>query len=127
MSKGENLIFKLLKDNNVNFSEEIAFKDLRWKDPLRFDFGIYKDKTKQELLCLIEVDGEQHFKEIGPWGGRFGLLKRKEYDRKKNNYCIAHNIKLIRIPYWDFNKITFESLFNTPEYLVTSKWHNDLL
>ena len=30
---------------------------------------------------------------------------RKLHDDMKTDYCTEHNLKLIRIPYWDFNNI----------------------
>ena len=55
------------------------------------------------------------------------FLKQQENDRRKNSYCLANNISLYRIPYWDLNKIkTFNDILNK-KYLVKSKWHNDNL
>ena len=38
------------------------------------------------------------------------LKKNQENDKIKNQYCKNNNIKLVRIPYWDFekNKISIE-------------------
>lgn len=33
------------------------------------------------------------------------FLKVKENDKIKDEYCKNNNIKLIRIPYWEFNNI----------------------
>lgn len=59
---------------------------------------------------MIEYDGEQHFKPIN-----FGGISNekayenyninKKHDEIKNNYSKLHNIKLIRIPYYDFKDI----------------------
>ena len=35
----------------------------------------------------------------------------------KNNFCLKHNYKLIRIPYYDLNKFTLEDIFSE-KYLV---------
>jgi hypothetical protein len=32
------------------------------------------------------------------------------HDKIKNEYCLKNNIKLIRIPYFDYNKLTKEYL-----------------
>ena len=53
----------------------------------------------------IEYDGEQHFKPIKYFGGKDKLKKQIKNDVRKNYYCASHNIKLIRIPYWKFDKI----------------------
>lgn len=34
------------------------------------------------------------------------LEKRRERDIVKNRFCFFNNIKLIRIPYWEFDKIS---------------------
>lgn len=55
-------------------------------------------------MC-IEYDGEQHYKLNEYFGGQkyFDILKR--HDEIKNEYCKENNIKLLRIPYWEFNNI----------------------
>ena len=55
-------------------------------------------------LC-IEFDGEQHFKSIKHFGGEKRLSIQKIKDNIKTEYCKNNNIKLLRIPYYDFNNI----------------------
>ena len=59
-SRGENLIKQLLTKNNINFSTQYTFSDLRSVNNyvLKFDFAIFKDN---KLDCLIEFDGRQHY------------------------------------------------------------------
>lgn len=59
---------------------------------------------------LIEYDGEQHFKPVDfASKGLEWATKIFEYnqikDKIKNDYCKDNNIRLIRIPYWDFDNI----------------------
>ena len=54
-------------------------------------------------------------------------MKAREWDRKKNSYCLVKKIPLIRVPYWDLDKLTFNSLFSNPNYRVKDKYHNDYL
>ena len=104
----------------VHFLKEKTFKDLRG-GLYRFDFYLPNYQGKE---VIIEMDGEQHFK---PIYGRQTFLKGQEHDRQKNSYCLANNIQLYRIPYWEINNIhNFEELLN-PNFLVKSKWHNDFL
>lgn len=109
-SKGEMKIRGLLDKSLVNYRREFVFDDLIGDcgKPLRFDFAILNNDDS--LNCLVEFDGIQHYEPINFWGNkyaytqiRFETLKR--YDERKNNYCTKHNIKLIRIPYWDFDNI----------------------
>ncbi|KAK2245402.1 hypothetical protein XC29_00195 [Clostridioides difficile] len=50
----------------------------------------------------MEYDGEFHFKEYFE-GQNFN--KNLLHDEMKNDYAKEKNIKLIRIPYWDFDNI----------------------
>lgn len=104
-SYGEEVIEQILQKNHINYKKEYTFPNLHGdKDiALRFDFAIFNNE--QELIQLIEFDGEQHFKQVPHWGGEIGLLHRQQNDKRKNEYCQEHNIKLIRIPYYIINNI----------------------
>ena len=120
MSKYEEYLISILKKSKVSFQREKTFKDLK-HGLFRFDFYI---SNFQNENFIIEVDGEQHFK---PIYGRAALLKSQEHDRRKNSYCLANNIKLYRIPYWEINQIKTFSDMTKNKYLVKSKWHSDFL
>ncbi len=105
-SKGETKIISILKENNINFSKEYKFKDLSDKDYLKFDFAIFDDNNK--LKCLIEYQGIQHFKTSTGWSNEEHLLLTQKHDEIKRKYCKENNIKLIEIPYTDYNKINEE-------------------
>ena len=118
---------KILRQNNISFKREVSFNDLNGcnNTPLRFDFVIYKNNN---IFCIIETDGEQHFKFVKHFHKNiFGFKKSLEWDRRKNKYCLVHNIPLIRIPYWDYDTITFKQIFTEPSYQVKTKYHNDIL
>ena len=68
-----------------------------------FDFVIL-DESNQITIC-IEFDGEQHFHPVEYFGGEEAFIKQQERDNRKNEWCKENNIKLIRIPYYDFDKI----------------------
>ena len=109
-SYGEELIEKILKENHIIYQKEYTLPGLYGdnKVSLRFDFAIFDDNNN--LLQLIEYDGEQHFKSVPNWGGQEGLKQRQYNDEKKNQYCIQNNIKLVRIPFYLLNQITLETL-----------------
>ena len=98
-SKGNYRIKSLLQDRNIMFVEEKKFNECKNKNHLPFDFYLPKYN-----IC-IEFDGEQHFKPKDYFGGIDGFEKRKINDNIKNSYCLNNNINLIRIPYYDFDKI----------------------
>ena len=116
-SKYEEQIIRLLRAAGIKFEREKTYSDLKG-GKFRFDFYLPK------FNCLIEMDGEYHWK---PIRGRAVLLKQQEHDRQKNSYCLANNIPLYRIPYWDLpNILSWSDLFQL-HYKVCSKWHNDYL
>ena len=103
-SKGEEKIGRILSSNNYNYKKQYVFQDLKSENnyPLYFDFAIF-DK-EDNLCCLIEYQGEQHFKPVhGAWDTN--LEKYQRYDNLKREYCKNHNIKLIEIPYTDYKKL----------------------
>mgnify|MGYP003617346539 CR=1 FL=1 len=91
-----------LEESGIEFKYQESFEECKNIAKLPFDFSIYKDG---EIAMLIEYDGLQHFGEIGYFGGKDGFLKRVMNDEIKNDFCKTNNIKLIRIPYWDFDDI----------------------
>jgi Zn ribbon nucleic-acid-binding protein len=102
-SKGEKIISKYLNKNNIIFTPQFKIEDCKDQLPLPFDFAIFDNKNK--LKYLIEYDGEQHFRPIKYFGGKKKLKIQQYHDELKNIYCNIHNIKLLRIPYWDFDNI----------------------
>lgn len=92
-SKGEKYVAEFLTKHEIDFKRQFRFDDCRKERPLPFDFAIFENN---ELKCLIEYDGEQHFK---PKFGMDSFIKTQESDKIKNEYCLNNNIHLIRIPY----------------------------
>lgn len=98
-SKGELKILKFLKTHNIEYIAQKRFDDCKFKQPLPFDFYL------PDYNMCIEYDGELHFKEVDYFGGKEQLNLQQKHDNIKNKYCQENNIKLLRIPYWDFNDI----------------------
>lgn len=96
-SSWEKLIEKCLKEACVNYKTQVSFNDCKDKGLLKFDFAIYDDTGG--LKCLIEYDGQQHFKSIDWFGGQEAFRSRQRRDEIKNSYCKQNNIPLYRIPY----------------------------
>ena len=111
-SIGEMNIKKILEDNNIEYKEQITFDDLKNIKPLRYDFGIYENG---KLVRLIEFDGIQHFEEQNYF--THDLTSTKNNDIIKNKYNKDNNIPLVRIPYWERDKMTLDMLLGE-EYLV---------
>lgn len=104
-SKGENKILSFLNNKNIENEYQYRFKDCKFKNILSFDFYLPNKKI------AIEYDGEDHYiiftrnKNETYEQAMDRFIDRKIRDTVKNIYCQQNNIKLIRIPYWDFNNI----------------------
>ena len=107
-SKGEELVAEFLIKNNIKYIREYSFDDLRNKSGnlLRFDFAILNDD--ENIVMLIEYQGEQHYKDCGD----YGLYQRKYSDPMKRKYCQSHNIPLYEIKYDDGLEDIFNNLLN---------------
>lgn len=96
-SVGEKRIRHYLEEHKINFIAQKWFKDCRDINPLPFDFYLTDKNT------IIEFDGRQHFGETNYFS--YSYEKTKKHDKIKNKYCEQKNIKLIRIPYWNYDNI----------------------
>jgi len=103
-SKAEDKIRNWLTENSFNFIAEKRFEDCRDKHTLPFDFFL------PNLNICIEYDGIQHYKPID-----FGCKDKEKVEKKfktiqkhdqiKNEYCRNNEIRLIRIPYTEFDSL----------------------
>jgi very-short-patch-repair endonuclease len=97
-SKGNEKIDSILNELNINHKSEYKFEDCKYKRTLSFDFYL------EDYNICIEYDGEQHYsKNTFRYGEKFEEQQKR--DNIKNNYCKTNNIKLIRIPYTEFDNI----------------------
>lgn len=99
-SHGEKEVEKYLQSNNLCYQPQYSFVSLGRK---KFDFAVFNNSN--ELLCLIEYDGEQHYKPVdfGGKGEEWALhhfQDTQKRDREKDDYCLKNDIVLIRIPYF---------------------------
>lgn len=99
-SKGENIIENWLKENDIKYKSQYRFDNCRGKSKsLPFDFYLF------DYDICIEYDGKQHYKLDCFNYTLLDLMDRKYLDTVKNDYCKNNNIRLIRIPYWNFDNI----------------------
>ena len=96
----------LLIQYNIDFVKQYTFNDLKSvkNRPLRFDFGIMKE---QQLYCLIEYQGSQHYDTSSNWFSK----EAQERDLQKKKYCKEHNIILIELTKKDDLKQFVEKLY----------------
>ena len=100
-SSGEKKIMYFLTSNNIKYDIQKKFTECKNIKRLPFDFYL------PDYNICVEYDGKQHFQPIEYFGGIESFLKTKKRDEIKNKYCEDNNIKLIRIPYWDFDNIEY--------------------
>jgi hypothetical protein len=102
-SRGEKYCSKFFNKNNIKHQTQYYFSDLLSDSNfhLRFDFAIF---YRDNLYCLIEIDGIGHRKPIKFNGmskqdstEKYELIKH--HDFLKDEYCKNNNISLLRIPY----------------------------
>ena len=99
MTNGEEKIKYFLESNNIKFKYQKLFEGCKSERKLPFDFYL------PYYNVIIEYDGRQHFIPIKPWGGERGLKKIKQHDKIRNDFVKENDIKMIRIPYWEFKNI----------------------
>ena len=119
MSKSEEKIVNLLQKGGYRFEREKRFSDLK-HGLYRFDFYV------QGGRAIIEYNGEQHYRHVRKFHAtRAEFEAAKERDRRKISYCLAHNIPLYIIPYWELDNLhTAANLFDE-RFRARSRWKND--
>lgn len=97
-------IFKL---KNKYYIPQKEFDDLIGLGGGKLSYDFYLPQYN----LLIEYDGEFHYMPITKYKNEpvkyaeARLKKQQEHDRLKDEYAKKNNIKLLRIPYWDFDNI----------------------
>lgn len=109
-------IHNILTDFDVPFEEEYEFDDLVASSgrPLRFDFAVFTDDG--DIDFLIEAQGRQHYQDVGKFGGESGKRKQQYNDTQKRKYCNSHGYKIVYVPYFEENKLSYEYLMYKAGY-----------
>jgi len=97
-SREELVINKYLTKNNITFIPQQKFKGLKGKRHyLKYDFAIY---DKETIICLIEYQGEQHYRFLKHWHKtKEKFIRYQNYDQFKRDYAKQYRIPLIEIRY----------------------------
>ena len=72
--------------------------------PLPFDFALFKDN---KLIGLCEYQGEQHYEPVD-FANKGIEWAEKQFERNqisdniKRTYCKDKDIRLLEIPYWEY-------------------------
>lgn len=119
MSKVEDRFAQIFISANIPYVREKTFPELK-SGILRYDFYL------PTFNILVEIDSMLHFKLIPKFHkSKTDFTHAQQNDRLKNSFALSHNIKLYRIPEWEFQNIkTFADILQS-KFLVKDKWHND--
>lgn len=96
ISKGEEKVKNKLENTCIPYVREKRFKETGMK---RFDFYL------PSLNACIEYDGKQHFYMEDYWGGGKELARVQQSDKEKNEFCARNNMPLLRIPYYEIDRV----------------------
>lgn len=82
-SKGERAMRKYLEEKGKEYREQVRISDL---GRLSFDFEIIS--SSGETICFIEVQCEQHYREVFKYKNRSNyFLIQQEHDQQKRDWC----------------------------------------
>lgn len=122
MSHYEEKIVTLLKRGKIKFEREKRFSDLR-NGRFRFDFYVYV----QGGPAVIEVQGEQHYQFVSRfYKSRKDFMAARERDRRKISYCLANQIPIYIIPYWEIENLTCAADLFQERFRAKTRWKNDV-
>lgn len=119
-SRGEYKVRQFLEAHGFNYVSQYRFYDCRTSVPLPFDFYLINNNI------AIEYDGAGHYIPIRRGNRTIEYAKEalknvRHRDKIKTDYCENNGIKLIRIPYWNFDdieNILYKQLFDLHEDIV---------
>lgn len=104
-SKGEEVISNFLVKHKISFQIEVPLDECKHKRQLYLDFYL------PDYSIAIEYNGDHHYKpvrfsySISEEKAKENLKEQKKKDKIKEDYCKDNNIRLIIIPYWEFDNI----------------------
>ena len=101
-SHGEMKIDLFLRTHNINYVRQYKIRN---ENLLCNNSVFIVDFYIQNKNVIIEYNGEQHYKPVSQFGGKEQFELQQERDLALRQYCKEHKIKLIEIPYWDYNNI----------------------
>lgn len=102
--KGEENIANYLSSWDINYARQYKFEKCKNNRVLPFDFYLL------DYNICIEYNGEQHYNPVdfagkGKEWAENKLKNTQNVDNIKSQYCKDNNIKLIIIPYFEFDNI----------------------
>lgn len=109
--KANALMAQILEKYQIPFKREYRFEDCKDKSTLPFDFALFNNEN--ELIGLIENNGDQHYSSRGTqWNTPERLIYTQRHDYIKQTFAENNRIPLLIIPYQYFNELE--------KFLITS-------
>lgn len=103
----------ILTKLSIPFKREYCFKDCKDKRPLPFDFALFNNE--EELIGLIENNGQQHYSARGTgWNTPERLIYTQKHDYIKQKFAEDNKIPLLIIPYQYFDEL--EKFLTTSDF-----------
>ncbi|MCK9319426.1 hypothetical protein [Methanoculleus sp.] len=109
-SKGEKKIRDVLDLINIKYIPQKEFEGLIGTGGGNLSYDFYLPKCN----LLIEYQGQFHDGSSGEYSKK-NLKTQQEHDKRKRDYALKYNIKLLEIWYWDFERIEeilYKELYN---------------
>ena len=103
-SHGEKKLSEIFNFYHIINEPYYSFPDCKYKNILKFDFYLPSYNT------CVEYQGIQHYKPVD-FAGKGEEWAKENFktiqirDQIKRDYCKMNNIKLLEIPYWEFDNI----------------------
>ena len=120
-SRGEEKICQILTQANITFQCEKTFCDLRGG---RYRFDFYFQIGQRRIA--IEYNGEQHYKFTCQfYKTQKEWMAAQERDRRKISYCLANDIEIYEIPFWELASIVDINSILSSSFRARTRWHND--
>lgn len=102
-SFGESSIKTWLEQQNITYIQQYRLRDmlqsLFGRNLVRVDFYLPNYNT------IIEYNGRQHYIRQPNWHTEEQFEEQQDRDRRLREYCKQHKIRLIEIPYTEFDNI----------------------
>ena len=114
ISRGEEKIMIYLNKNGIEYTTQYKINN---ENLFCDNKSMYLDFYIPSLNMAIEYQGEQHYHPTGFVNNEERFVHQQERDNAVRQYCKEHGIRLVEIPYTEFNNI--ESILNKDIKLKT--------
>lgn len=106
MSRGEERIELYLQRHNIKHKQWEDIKTPLATGPKKlFNVDFVLTDEKDNIKIIIEYNGKQHYESVSYMGGDDNFAAQQARDAALRRYCETEGIRLLEIPYTDFDRI----------------------